>query len=229
MKGSNMADILIACATMKKEINQMLSKSTRPYKDVRWIESGLHNVSGKLHQVIQNELDRIDEAEHVVLAFGACGNAISELKIGNYKMIMPKVDDCISLMLGSYRRKKMILDYGMTYFVSYGWLHGETSIHEEYLSCVSKYGRETADMIYHDILGAYHYLGVLDTGVEDLNSLMSEAAPVAEDLHLSMMPLLTELDYLRDLINGPWDDDRFLCIEPYGMIDIDMLRIPVSA
>ena len=223
-----MKDVLIACETMKEEINGILKSCNKTYDQIRWIRSGLHNVSQTLRKTIQDELDQISCAEHVILGFGACGNAVADLNTGNYRLVIPRIDDCISLMLGSYKRKQEVLCKGQTYFLTYGWLHNDIGIHEEYTACVEKYGKETADMVYQQIIGGYQYLGVMDTGVENLDSLLAEAAPIASDLKLEEIPIRGDLSMLRALITGPWGNDpRFILLEPNQNVDIDILRFPV--
>ena len=220
-----MNTVLIACKTLQKEFELCFKNVSHQINQVIWIESGLHNVSTKLQRGIQEELDRIEKADRVILGFCFCGNAIVGLKTHDFELVFPKTDDCISLMLGSYKKKKDICKQGETYFLTRGWLQSETNIYNEYLFSVEKYGKEMADTLYEDILGAYEYLGIIDTGAYDFNMFLKETEKIAKALKLTQKPLKGTLDYVEDLLCGNYNSEKFILVPKYTEITMDMLSI----
>ena len=95
-----MKSTIIACKTLEEELLYVM-ESLSMHPPVVWLESGLHNNPAHLHERLQEELDKITGQELVIMAFGFCGNSVLHLKTGNYTLILPRVDDCISLLLGS--------------------------------------------------------------------------------------------------------------------------------
>ena len=123
-------------------------ESLSMHPPVVWLESGLHNNPAHLHERLQEELDKITGQELVIMAFGFCGNSVLHLKTGNYTLILPRVDDCISLLLGSVSVKAALNHTNPTYFLSKGWMKGERNIWVEYQYTVKKYGIETGREIF---------------------------------------------------------------------------------
>lgn len=219
-----MKNMLLACKTMQAEIEQILGLKGSIFDHIEWIESGLHNVAERLRKEIQDRLSEIRETDRVVMGFGACGNALVGITAGDFEIILPKTDDCISIMLGSYKRKKAIMKQGETYFLTRGWFEGESNIYKEYLFTVEKYGKEMAGIIYEDILGQYKNLGVIDTKTYDYENFLNETKVIAEELHLHQLEIEGDLSYLERLLTGSWEGKDFLHIAPHQMITMDMLR-----
>lgn len=217
-----MKQVLLACSTMKEEIEWVLKHKTCIFDRILWVRSGMHNVTDNLRAELISKLSEIEGADRVILGFGACGNALIGITAGDFELIIPKVDDCISIMLGSYERKQEIRECGETYFLTRGWLDGESNIYKEYLFSVEKYGKEMADMVYRDILGAYVNLGVIDTEAYDYELFVKESEVIAQDLQLKELRIKGDLSYLERLLCGPWDCDRFIHISPHQTITIEM-------
>lgn len=224
-----MRDVLIACETIKPEIDNILRETGGRFAEIHWIQSGLHAVTQSLHDELQRHLNAVREADHVVLGFGACGNSLAGLTTGRYQTIIPHVDDCISLLMGSYKNKQKVLEEGPTYFLSYGWMQGDFNLAEQYRDCARKHGKQIADMVYQQLMGCYEYLGILETGVMGIETMMKETAAIAEELSLKQRPLTGDPGLLRSLLTGPWEDDRFLCIGSNSVVDMDVLRLPASS
>ena len=128
-----MKTIMIACKTIERELKKAIRDTGISYP-CTWLESGLHNYPEKLREALQKTLDEISsETERVILAFGYCGNAVNGLKTGNFQLILPRVDDCITLMLGSFKKRQEISAEAASYFLTKGWLDGERNIWAEYV------------------------------------------------------------------------------------------------
>jgi Protein of unknown function (DUF1638) len=211
--------VIIACRTIADELRVALGETgcTHP---VLWIESGLHLRPDSLRIRLQQELDHIGNVSQALLAFGYCGNALLGLRAGDFRLIFPRVDDCITLMLGSGSRRNAIgREYG-TYFLTKGWLDFERNIWVEYQETVRRHGKEKADRIFKVMLRHYQRLGVIDTGAYDLGIFLEQVRDIGDALALKPQVIPGTLDYLKKLLTGPWDED-FIMIHPGETVTVE--------
>jgi hypothetical protein len=214
-----MNSIIIACNTIYDELNLAI-KETGCRFPVLWIESGLHIKPENLKIRLQQELDHIDNIEQVILGFGYCGNSLLGLKANNFRIIFPRADDCITLMLGSTENRKKISSEMSTYFLTKGWLVYEKNIWAEYLETVKRMGKEKADRIYSIMLRHYKRLGIVDTGAYDMEEFLKKTEPIADELKLKHEVIPGTLRFLKKLLTGPWDED-FVIINPGDTIKME--------
>lgn len=201
-----MNTVIVACRTIAEELNAVVNEIDCKHP-ILWIESSLHIDPDSLRKRMQEELDHISNVDVVILAFGYCGNAILGLKASNYKIIFPKVDDCITMLLGSCEKRKEISGEMGTYFLTKGWLEYEKNIWVEYQDTVKRYGKVKTDKIYKIMLKHYKRLGVIETNAFDMEDFLKKTEQVAKDLNLSQEIIPGTLSYIKKLLNGPWDED----------------------
>jgi len=217
-----MKTVILSCRTLEDELNAALEKSGVDY-EVVWLESGLHNFPKKLTVRLQEELDRV-EADRVLIAMGFCGNAMAGIH-GDFEMILPRVDDCISLLLGSVERRMEIAREHAAYFFTEGWMRGERNIMVEYEHTLNKYGPELTESIMEMMYAHYRTLAILNSGVGDVPSLMERTREIAELLHLEQKELPATLDYLVELFTGPWSEEKYITLPAGEVLDSSLLRL----
>ena len=208
-----MKQCVVACQTLQDELEYVLG-TLRKKLDVIWIESGLHNTPKKLHLRLQETLDGIDGYDRVFLLFGLCGNAVLGLTAGNFHMIIPKVDDCISLLIGSQAQRDKIGREKAVYFLTNGWLRGERNLWVEYQYSIQKYGKETADDIAKTMYGHYKVLGLLDTPAAPIEQLVEKTKIISETFELEQIILPATTQYIKELFSGVWTTEKFVIIQP---------------
>lgn len=208
--------VIIGCKTLENELLCAMKAAGCAFP-VHWIESGLHTTPKKLTVAIQEYLDTI-ECQWLFLAMGFCGNALQGLQTGDYQTIVPRVDDCISLLLGSVSNRMRVSKEKATYFLTKGWLAWERNIWVEYKYTIDKYGEETGREIFDMMFHEYKRLGVLNTGCYDMNDILDETKDIAKALELEHVVMDADIDYLVQLLRGPWPDERFLIIPPCTQI-----------
>jgi len=216
--------VIVGCKTLENELNRAIMECGCSF-EVKWVESGLHNVPKKLNAALQELLDSLSGYTNILFAMGYCGNSLSGLKTSDATMIIPRVDDCISLLLGSCEARTSISGGLGMYFMTEGWLRGERTIWHEYQYTLEKYGQETCDEIFDMLFGNYKSLIMLDTGCYDLSSIMGEVKEIASTLKLDYSVMTATTEYIKRLLTGPWDDDSFLIVPPHSVIkDSDLLK-----
>jgi hypothetical protein len=211
-ENKTMNTLIVACRTIAEELRVAVRQTGCQYP-ILWIESGLHIDPDSLRKRLQGELDHLENIGLVLLAFGYCGNALLGLRPGNCRLIFPRADDCITLMLGSGARRDEICRECGTYFLTRGWLDYERNIWVEYQASVERFGKEKARRIYRAMLRHYRRLGIIDTGAYDLGSFLERVQAIADGLELRPQVIQGTLDYIKKLLTGPWDED-FITINP---------------
>ncbi len=220
-----MKTVIVSCRTIEDEVTAAIREAGVDYP-VYWLESGLHNQPPILLRTLQELLDGLD-TERVLLAMGFCGNAIKGLQLGAYELIVPRSDDCISLLLGGVNRRVEVSRELAAYFFTEGWLRGERNIWEEYKFTVETYGEEMAETVMEMMYSHYRTLALLDSGVGDIEALYETVEPLADALHLERKKIPATLSYLTDLFLGPWDDsERFVRFAPHSTVEEGQLTLP---
>lgn len=209
--------VVVACRMLESEYNRACEQLGIAYRTY-WLDEMLHNTPENLHTQLQKVLDGLPNCKRAILVYGACGNATDKLVAGDYTLILPKVQDCISLLLGSDELRQKVQDNCPTYFVTEKWVNGTNSIVAEFERTVDKYGEKRATRIFSVMLGNYRRFGLLDTMCYSLSEVNEKIERVARLLDLKREVIPCTTDFLRDLLIGPWDDERFWVIPPYGQL-----------
>lgn len=212
-----MRSVIISCRTIKAEVEQAIEVTgyTGP---VFYLESGLHNEPEKLKVILQETLDRFSNIDQVLLVMGYCGNAVMSLKPEGFRLVIPRADDCITMLLGSQKRRQEVQREAPTYFFSRGWLDYwddlERPIVEEYGRIIVKYGRERAERLMRSMYHRYKRLGIIDTGTFDMDQMLEKAKLRADFLKLDYEVIPGTMDYFHKFLTGPWEDGDFILIRP---------------
>lgn len=204
---------VLACRTLQDEIEFLMDNGDLQY-EVIWVESGLHNVPSRLHLRLQELIDQVRECDRLLLAFGRCGNSVLKLKSKDFSLVIPRVEDCISLFFGSDSDRNKYAAENAAYYLTQGWMRGERNLWVEYEHSVDRFGAETAREIADIMYSHYDQLALLDTGVYPMEELMRETKMIEDTLGLKRAVVPASLSYLRELLTGPWDEERFYVVEP---------------
>jgi hypothetical protein len=216
--------VVLACNTIRDELEKAAIEMNCPHGFV-WVESGLHLVTDSLRRRLQEELDRISGPCRVLVGFGFCGNAVAGLKSGDYQLVIPRVDDCITLLLGSRESRERCNRQGGVYFLTKCWLEGEVNIWKEYQAVLARFGLARTERIYRRMLAHYKFLGLIDTGAYDLHGLIPHVREISATLKLELLILQGTDRYLRHFLSGPWNDDSFVIIPPFTTIELKHLGL----
>jgi hypothetical protein len=201
--------LALACETIRDEI-KLSFKKTGSRMPIYWVESGLHNSPERLRRHLQKEialLERRDSPDYILLLFGYCGNALLGLTSSRATLVVPRVDDCISLLLGGNKKRDLLNREAMAYYLTKGWLRHKNNLWYEHRCCLYKYGPEQTERIYRLMLGRYENLNVIKTGAYDLNEILPLTRVLAEDLGLQHRLVNGSLRIIHKALLEEWDDD----------------------
>lgn len=129
---------------------------------------------------IQQVLDGLDEPSLVVLGYGLCGNGIKGLQARQHTLIIPRVDDCIAILLGS--RQAYLREFQAvpgTYYLTKGWLESGSHPLKEYEEYVPRYGTEQALWLMDQQYQHYERLMLVAHTPQDLETYRPLATKVA--------------------------------------------------
>lgn len=230
---------IIGCMVMNREISRLVSESRNTVR-VWWLRQGLHDTPDILRNELQRALDEIEREnsllpenlrfEAVVLAYGLCSNGVLGLRSRSLPVVVPRCDDCISLFLGSADRYRQLFhDLPGVYWYNAGWIEQAfTPSIENYARqramYAEEYGEENADYLMECSNGwmkNYKHCGYITCPLGDCSAHEAYARQAAQDFGWEFTKVEGSMDYLDALVNGPWDDARFLTCPPHSRIEAD--------
>jgi len=202
--------IIIACATVAEELRQL----DVPEENLRVLEFGLHADPQKLKEALQSEIDSIEGQGDILLGYGLCSYAVVGLASPAHRLIIPRVDDCIAIFLGSSadRLKKLAEEPG-TYFLTKGWIEAADSTYWEYLRLVERYGEERAQRVARVMLANYTRVALINTGNYMMDEYRSYARTMAEIFDIKFEEIPGSNRLLLKMIEGDWNSE-FLVVAP---------------
>lgn len=219
---------IIACEVMKEEL--LAIEAIWPVQ-FRFVSMGLHRWPERLKLELARMMaeDIPNNTTAVVFAFGLCGGALAGLKAPRVPLIIPRVHDCIPLLIGSQREYQSELEREKgTFFLSGGWLEGERTMMTEYDRVRKRHGGVKARKVIATMLDSYRRILFITTGHPRQDQRLTEARELSGLLNLPLEIRDSSSIWLEQIINGPWESDRFIIIESYGEITEELFVKPDS-
>jgi hypothetical protein len=219
---------VIACATVIEELLPLLPPAMRH----EILDFGLHLRPGELKRTLQQTIDRASaDADVILLGYGLCSLAVVGLRASTCTLVIPRVDDCIALFLGSrdaYREQASRVPG--TYYLTKGWIEAGDTPFEEYKALVKRYGEEKASRMIKLMLKNYTRLALINTGQYDLERYREYTRETSERFGLQYAEIEGSPRLAQKMIFGPWDDE-FLVVPPGGEIHYEDFTVthPVPA
>jgi hypothetical protein len=216
--------VVIACRIFQNLLEQHLPPDLA--EQVTFLGYGLHSVSRKLKLAVQAELDALPEPSRVLLGYGLCGNGLKGVRAGLHTLVIPRADDCIAVLLGSYQAYREQFDAEpATYWLSKGWLESGSNPLIEYEQNLKKYGQEQADWIMDVQYRHYKRLAHVAHTPEDLEAYRAQAQEVGQYCQqwgMRYEEILGSDAYVKRMVSALFSKDGvgddFLLILPGGEI-----------
>lgn len=233
---------LIACEVLARQAYYCAALSPHVV-DIELVDKGLHTEPERLRAHLRERLQAVPEGRYraILLGYGLCSNAIVGLRAEHTPLVVPRAHDCITLYLGSAER------YGEefratpgTYWYTPDYMerggsasdyialgaagagHDEADMARVYQEYVRKYGQDNADYLM-EVLGAWqkHYqrAAYIETVEMRLPDYRAQVREVAARRGWRFEELAGSLLLIRDLVEGRWDEARFLIVPPGGVIE----------
>ena len=242
---------LIACEILFRELCHVVARSPHridvEFLAKGLHDIGRPNMFAELHRV----LETVDPAAYdaVLLGYALCNGGVVGLEPrGRVPLVIPRAHDCITLFLGDKQRyEQYFFDKPGTYFKTMGWIErgdhlaqytqtsnntdpsqrgvadGKTGQMLSYEQMVERYGADNAQYLWEQLVGMPHYkrMTFIEMGIEPDGHFEQTARREADRRGWEFEKLIGNLRLFENLVNGPWDPDDFLVVQPGQKINFD--------
>lgn len=202
---------VIACATVIEEMQSWLPEEVSS----EVLDFGLHLRPEKLREALQSKVDQASaNADVLLLGYGLCSMAVVGLQARQAHLVIPRVDDCIAIFLGSCAAyKDQARKEPGTYYLTKGWIEAGDSPFEEHKLLVEKYGEAKAKRMTQLLLKNYRRLAFINTGQYEIERFREYAQKTAAAFDLRFEEIDGSPALVQKMVNGPWDEE-FLVVAP---------------
>lgn len=225
--------VIVACQVFQHLIEKYLPPDLPP-SQVRYLDYGLHQMPNLLRASVQQRLDEITEPSLVILGYGLCGNGLRGIRAGVHTLVIPRTDDCIAILLGSYPRyQQVFMEQPGTYYLTKGWLESGSNPLMEYEKLMVKYGEEQTNLIMDLQYRNYKRLVFVAHNQADLDAYRPLALRVADYcarwgmVYEEMLGSEAYIEKLMDWArHSPEAGDEFVVVGPGGeLTQVQFLRM----
>lgn len=227
--------VVLACEVLRPELELLAAAMEQP-PEVRFLQQGLHDTPDQLRTQVQDAVDSLERElapSCIVLGYGLCGRGLTGVHSKTRPLIVPRVHDCIPLLLGQTQDLYgMHSQGGSTFWMSPGWLgcsqlafiRNREARRAEYATRFDEDAAEYLMELEGEWLASYTRAAFIRWG-EVLNqnvlaTCTQNARKVAADAGLPYAEEPGNPSYLRTLLEGGNDTERFFHLAPGQSIDI---------
>ncbi len=205
--------VILTCSSLTSHVDAAQKKMNTHFP-VMEMDRKYHDNPAYMRKIIIEQLkDLPEEIDTILVAMGFCGGSWENICL-NKRIVIPKVDDCITLLLYTDDQWHLSLKKPGHMYLRDSDVK-EYSITAMYNKLRQKYGGRNGDIIFRSMFAHYTNVDIIDTGVYDCYS-ESYVAQAQEDANL----IGAVLDYtegsnliLEKLVSGQWEQ-QFLILKP---------------
>ena len=233
---------LLGCSIFKNEV-QFLEPRITSELDFYWLPQRLHNKPLDLRRLIHEKIDDIEREgkpyDAIVLLYGLCSKGSMGISSKRYRVVIPRVQDCIGMLLGSNERySEHFKKKPGTYWYTKGWIEtgseagdSKSSIpepaglegvldpyRERFLEYRQKFSDEISRYLIHvwdqRWIRNYTTVAFINWGMPESGEYRKRAMRNAARMGLEFEQVEGDYSLLLDLLNARWDEKRYIQVEP---------------
>ena len=197
---------VIACEVLIQEMLPFIP----PGMEYETLDVGLHVNPQLLKRALKESIERsADTIDTIILGYGLCSRAVEGLGSVSSTLVVPRVDDCIGILLGSREahRSEALREPG-TYYLSRGWIDTGKHLFEEYEHMEKRFGPCKARSLMATMLKHYTRIAFVKTGQEkDLDRYLDYCHRTAWRFGLRSEEIVGSIALVEKIILGPWDEE----------------------
>lgn len=224
---------VIACEIATREICHCAAKSINTI-NVSFFTQGLHRNSANCREELQRQIDAVtaEKYEALLLGYGLCNNSVVGLRAGALPLVLPRAHDCITFFLGSRERyAEEFAAHPGTYYFTSGWIEhpdendaqsaynqrSGTERHLKLKELIEKYGEENGQFLFESMTeweSHYERAALIRFPFSDHLNLPAKVREICAERKWQFAEIDGRLDLLQSWLDGPWDAERFLVVQP---------------
>ena len=162
----------------------------------------------------RRELVRVEPVGDLVFGFGYCGGGLKGLASEERRLVFPRVDDCISLLLRAGDNGGSTSRDARSYYLTKGWFCHNSNVSEGRQPVGSRYGPERAAQLRRLAFAHYERVSLIATGAYDVDEWVGESEAFAAELDLENAIVRGSVDLLERLFLRAWDTDDIVVLDP---------------
>lgn len=215
---------LLACGTIVKEIRSLFPEHIQ----LITLGAGLHKNPESMSGILQKAINtHTAQGETLFLGYGLCSMGVLGLSSAKGHLAIPRVEDCICLLLGSTERyRQIVAEEPGTYFLSKGWIESRITLADSYRSMVQEYGENMAQRIQGRMLKNYKRLIYVEMGHGDEERYGTVAKEMAQLFKLRFETIQGNSGFgslIGNMATGHWDE-RFIVLSPGETLSLEAFQ-----
>lgn len=223
--------MVLACEGLRSEL-EAIRETMQDCPQILYLPQGLHDNPDNMRQELNAKIAETEASfpriKTIIMGYGLCGRGMCGVSASRVRLLVPKVHDCVPLYVGvSQKDLDMTGENSGILWLSAGMMeysrfarHLVETRHQVY---PEKFGeKQAAKMIQAENAVFANYNGVRYVRWPAMKESYAELArAVASELSLKYEEIGGKTAFLRDLLAGNCDNDRFLDLAPGWGIDMD--------
>ena len=220
---------VIACGVLEPEVRHY-ARNCPHIRELVFLPQGLHDDPARMQRELQAAINRAEAnpaIEAVVLVYGLCSRGVENLRHDRCPLVIARAHDCVTLFLGDKDRyAARQREQPGTYWFNPGWIRGgaspgperEARLRREY---AAKFGEDDVEYLLEtDRAGFAHYnqAAYVGLGLGDPQKEAEYTRTCAACHGWGFDQVPGDPALLQALLQGDWDEKRFLVVPPRHVI-----------
>ncbi len=208
--------VILACTSLKDYVEEAQKRLGTNIKAI-YVSRLYHRDPKEMREHIIEKLDNLPEGTDTVLVcMGYCGGSWEGVAKNSCRIVLPRIDDCVSLVMQLTDEPKSNLKEDRHFYVR-DKDPAKESIKAifEHMANAQDLDQETREKYHKHWQDMYEEIDIIDTPINDARSqeYFDKVKVDADWLDARLEYVMGGTHMIEKLIKGDWDD-QFLVLEP---------------